>query len=289
MTNISYLNTDNNGKLWSPITGCSGKGCTTKETCWARDMVKKRFPAIHGIELGIGGSWAKGDLQPERIPFSQVVFHLDRLNQPLHWKKPRRIGVCFMGDLFDDQVKDEWIIQVFNAMHPDMMQPLPHTYFVLTKQSKRMREFFEKYASKGPVPWSNPYFGVSCTSQADANRMIPDLLRIPGKHWLSLEPMMEEIKLPPYIQFGYRPKGVTAYPQQLGMDGPPPPSPGVQWIVLGSHNNPRRYPFKLEWAESIIEACLRAGVKLYIKQIPIAGKCNRNIEEWPEHLRVREI
>ena len=65
---------------WNPVTGCTpvSEGC---KNCYAARMAK-RFPAAHGDE------------------FSRIVYHCDRMDQPLRWKKPRRIFVCSMGDLF---------------------------------------------------------------------------------------------------------------------------------------------------------------------------------------------
>lgn len=130
MTQINYLNGNGmKGKLWSPVTGCSGKGCKTRDTCWARVMVS-RFPVIHEPELL--------EYSGLQIPFERVQFHRDRLNKPLHWKKPRRIGVCFMGDLFDEQVPLEWLDRILEIM----FQCRNHQFFVLTKQSKKMADYF---------------------------------------------------------------------------------------------------------------------------------------------------
>ncbi|MFH2075442.1 MAG: DUF5131 family protein, partial [Pseudomonadota bacterium] len=128
MSKIPYLTRYNEdgsiaerGELWSPITGCSGKGC--KAHCWAREYVKFR-PIIHDRAepeyiLGVG-------MVNEPAPFSQVIFHPDRLNKPLHWRKPRRIGVCFTGDLFDEQVRGSWLYSIY----PVMVEADWHTYFV---------------------------------------------------------------------------------------------------------------------------------------------------------------
>ena len=258
---IPYLN-----EVWNPITGCSGTGCATKETCWAREMVN-RFPAIH-TRFG----------KPE-WSFSTVRFHPDRLDKPLHWRKPRRVGVCFMGDLFDEQVQDEWIWQVLEKC---TLGNRRHTYFFLTKQAKRMADWFDAHKERfwhykqGPyiaAPWPDPclWWGVSCCTQADVDRMVPDLLRIPGKKWISLEPMMGPIDL-----------------NQNYFDG--------KWwgdmislVIIGCHSTPRRYPCKLEWVESVVEQCKAAGVPVYVKQLDIGGKCVRDIEMFPKHLQVREM
>uniref|UniRef100_A0A6M3LLA3 Uncharacterized protein n=1 Tax=viral metagenome TaxID=1070528 RepID=A0A6M3LLA3_9ZZZZ len=105
-----------------------------------------------------------------------------------------------MGDLFDEQVLMEWqeavFIHTYRAPH--------HKYFFLSKQVLNMQkivtEWF-KYRAFG-MP-KKLYWGVSITSQADADRMIPELLRIPGKKWISLEPQLEKIDISNYI--GYTP------------------------------------------------------------------------------------
>jgi len=80
---------------WNPITGCSkiSEGC---EHCYAERMVK-RFPHIY-----------PNGFKP--------TFHEKRLSDPLRWKKPRRIFVCSMGDLFHEDVPYEWIAKVFKVM-----------------------------------------------------------------------------------------------------------------------------------------------------------------------------
>ena len=280
---IPYLN-----EVWNPITGCSGKGCATKETCWAREMVN-RFPAIHGVQLGIGGSWAKGDLQPERIPFSIPVFHPDRLDQPLHWKKPRRVGVCFMGDLFDEGVRFDYIDRIFQTM---LVASKFHIFFLLTKQPQQALKFFQwetQETGEGCSLADNIWLGVSCCTQADVDCMVPDLLRVPGKKWISLEPCMESIKLiieepdpkKPCLNCGQKGCDICGNVGYLFN--------GLDWVVIGCHSNPRRYPCKIEWVESVVEQCKDSGVPVYVKQIEINGKCVRDIERFPKHLQVREM
>jgi len=103
---------------WSPVTGCSpvSPAC---DHCYAERMATR---------LAGRFGYAAED------PF-QVTFHPDRLDQPLKWKKPRRVFVCSMGDLFHEDVPDEWLEAVFGVMaaRPE------HTFLLLTKRPERAR------------------------------------------------------------------------------------------------------------------------------------------------------
>jgi protein gp37 len=79
---------------WNPVTGCTpvSAGCAN---CYAARMVE-RFPHLHGVLVS-------DDPRHEKA-FRHIQFHPSRLDQPLRWKKPRRIFVSSMGDLFHDDV-----------------------------------------------------------------------------------------------------------------------------------------------------------------------------------------
>lgn len=292
-TKISYLD-----EVWNPVTGCSGKGC--KANCWARDSIKYR-PALHGVI----GTWS---LEDTPWPFEQVQFHHNRLDKPLHWKKPRKIGVCFMGDLFDDQVKDEEIESVFTKMY----QADWHTYFLLTKQVGRMFELVdsgqldfditadllahgtEKQFEKERdvlINWmssNHVYWGVSITDQEDADRMIPDLLKIPGKHWVSYEPALGPVSL----------RWLSAWPENAPTTAENPYRDGItnqydglrklDWVVVGCESGPKRRPMKPMWALALIEQCDAADIPIFIKQLNFSGKVSKDIAKWPGYLRRRE-
>jgi len=243
-TGIPYID-----EAWNVISGCSGKGC--KANCWAREMVK-RFPAIHEHEQleypGIG------------VPFNKVQFHPDRLDKPLHWRKPRRVGVCFMGDWMDEQVIDEWIGRIL-AIISDCPQ---HTFFTLTKQVDRLANI------RPSLP--NLYNGISITDQEDWTRAKGDFLKIPGKKWLSIEPMLGPIDLDRWVR-----------------------SPGTawicpfSWIALGCESGPKRRPCPQEWAIDIRNQCSDANVPLYIKQLDIGGHVVYDINLFPFGLQVRHL
>lgn len=117
---------------WQPITGCSvlTPGCTN---CYAMKLAGTRLrhhPSRKGltIETKAGPVWN-----------GEVRFNEQWLLQPLAWRKPRKVFVCAHGDLFHESIPDEWIDKVFAVM---ALCP-QHTFQVLTKRAKRMREYFD--------------------------------------------------------------------------------------------------------------------------------------------------
>lgn len=242
-TAIDYLT-----EIWNPTSGCEpvSAGC---KNCWARRMAE-RLPGTHAWirpkaqhrDGCAAGSCAQyygydgGDCPPryrecnqaEAVPFSEVRCHPDRLEAPQHWRKPRVVGVSFMGDLFHPDVSDEFIARVWQVMRDQR-----HTFLVLTKRPARMREWMSHVAlhetgwhthngnapigyggdgvlvdtseeyedengrrrTKSVFPLPNVYLGISVCTQAEADRDLPILLDIPGHHWVSVEPMLEGIDL----------------------------------------------------------------------------------------------
>lgn len=212
---------------WPVVTGCSF-GCPW---CWAR-AAAKRFPKMHT-------HCASDPTAP--LPFFFPTTHPDRLDLPLRRKKPARIGVCFTGDLFDPAVPDDFIVDVFEHMSTDILQPCRHTYLVLTKRASRMREFFSKYTTRGTEPWPNLYLGVSVTDPDEWRRVL-DLQAIPATNrWISLEPLLQDMG-------------------QMPLDG-------ISWVVVGSIDRPTaQYPApKREWIDSIVDQCRIAGVPVWVK------------------------
>jgi len=257
MTSINYLD-----ESWNVVSGCSGKGC--KAHCWGPPLLK-RFPAIHG-ESVLRRDYDQDTPIVKEWPFDHIVFHPERLDKPLHWKKPRWIGVCFTGDWMDDQVKCEWIDDIMAIM----FQADWHTYFTLTKQVKNLRERLIEY-----YPHPHIYHGVSICDQEDADTKIPDLLRIPGKHWISIEPMLSPVNLRDYLPI-----------ETIGgVEMEPWPS----WIVIGAESGPKRRPCPIENMVSVAEQCRAAQVPVWVKAVSIDGKVVHDINLFPEALKVRQM
>lgn len=239
---------------WNPITGCSpvSEGC---ENCYARRMAQ-RLRGRFGY--------------PEDDPF-RVTLHFERLDQPLKWKKPRRIFVCSMGDLFHEDVPEYAILAVWQKMgefHGLDGQILPveqrpgHIYMVLTKRPKRALDFLSCHYPRG-FARRNLLIGVTCENQKRADERIPVLLQIPAAvRFVSIEPMLGPVDL-----------SVKTFWDD--------PSAGIQWVIVGGETGPGARPMAPVWARSVRDQCRAAGVPFFMKQM--AKK-----EPIPEDLMIRE-
>lgn len=162
---------------WNPVTGCSrvSTGC---ENCYAERLAGSRLrnhPSRHGLTrpTSKGPVWT-----------GQVRFNADCLDQPLHWRKPRRIFVCAHGDLFHESVRAEWIDAVFDVMQAAYW----HTFQVLTKRPDRMCEYILGVArARTEWPLPNVWCGISAENQDALDRRTNAFLRTPAAKLLDGE------------------------------------------------------------------------------------------------------
>lgn len=249
---------------WNPVTGCT-KVSTGCKHCYAERL----FPRVYGQDRfpvpQVDGSYV-GNFRQRK--FTDVKLHPDRLEQPLHWKKPKMIFVNSMSDLFHEDVPLEFIDKIFDSMFIANQ----HTYQILTKRPERMKLYLE--ARKGlSGNLRNPFgkhiwLGISCENQATADERIPILLQVPAAvRFLSCEPLLAPIKF--YAMSWLKRNMFTEE------------KPGIHWIIVGGESGPGYRPMKPEWAKSIIEQCQAAGVPVFMKQM--AGK-----KAIPEYLQIRE-
>lgn len=122
------------GATWNPITGCTlvSEGC---RHCYAAQLAATRLKN-HWSRAGLARLNAAGEAKFT----GEVRFNADWLDQPLRWRRPRRIFVCAHGDLFHEGVPDEWIDRVFAVM---ALAP-QHTFQVLTKRPERARAYTDR-------------------------------------------------------------------------------------------------------------------------------------------------
>jgi protein gp37 len=209
----------------------------------------------------------------------------EALQIPLRRKKPTMYFCNSMSDLFHENVPDEFIDKVFAVM---ALCP-QHTFQVLTKRPKRMRDYcfraiyFDNLTDEvnrryldmtgvypapvcpddGDWPLANVWLGVSVEDQQRADERIPLLIRTPATvRFLSCEPLLEDLG-------------------KINLKG-------IGWCIIGCESGPKRRPMKLEWAEYIVHQCKQANVACFMKQMEVAGKVTDDMVMFPFPLRVRE-
>lgn len=229
-------------ETWNPVTGCRpvSAGC---QHCYAAANAK-RF-------------WGTR-------PFSDVRCHEDRLEIPLHWKKPRRVFIPSMGDLFHPDVPLAFVNQVL-----EMVAICPqHTFMLLTKRPRRMKSVLCSGTEDQP-PWAlsdeeclpNLWLGVTIENQAALWRLSP-LIQIPAaKRFISAEPLLEE------IDFGFA--GIC--PKAWGK-GYSPIGNHIDLLIAGCESGSGRRPMDIAWVRSLRDQCVDAGVAFFLKQAAWRGK-----------------
>jgi len=286
---------------WNPVTGCTrvSSGC---DNCYAftlhdqrhvaqakaarAELVDLNKPVPKGSVAQIAAARATGmpfplPAQYDR-PFSTVQLHPDRLALPLSWRKPRRVFVNSMSDLFHEDVPDGFIDRVFAAM---ALAP-QHTFQVLTKRPERMRAYFAETVNGGQReshvytdaevihrasrkesdPWHcrwpgwplpNVWLGVSAENQATAEERIPLLLATPAAvRFVSLEPLLAPIDLRRFIattgcSFGGTFGSCNCEGRSAGHV--PLRRYGLEWVILGGESGAMRRPKGAERA--LVERC----------------------------------
>jgi len=259
---------------WSPIVGCRrvSPGC---EHCYAERLAATRLSGLdkyRGMSDFTFGSprWT-----------GQIRLVEKELEAPLRWRKPRKIFVCDMGDLFYEEVPDEWIDRVFAVM---ALAPW-HTFQVLTKRAARMREYLSHPArgtsggaiwyaaeklrpSPSPNHWyhaprgfswplPNVWIGVSVEDQQRADSRIPLLLQTSAAvRFISAEPLLGPIQL----------TGICSVPACFNALLPGR-YPRLDWIIAGGESGPGARPCDLSWIRSIVEQCREARVPAFVKQL----------------------
>lgn len=202
--------------------------------------------------------------------FTTVRCHPERIKQPLRWRRPRRVFVNSMSDLFHHDVPDSFIADVFRVMR----EARQHTFQILTKRPERAVQWFSKIrewnscmvyqrdaeradfvgkADAWPLP--NVWIGISVEDQAAADERIPLLLKISAAvRFLSVEPMLGPISF----------EGMFANPSN--------PADGtnmlecIDWVIVGGESGPNARPMHPAWGRSLRDQCEVVGVPFLFKQ-----------------------
>lgn len=259
------------GKTWNPIVGCSvvSPGCTN---CYAmkdawRFHHNSATPHYRDTAKRVNGKavWTgKVALAPDHI-----------LLEPLRRKKPTTWFVNSMGDLFHEDVPDEWIDRVFAIMALCPSQSLQ----VLTKRSARMRKYVSNATTRGRIaearlvnllrgigngdpdqemqwPLPNVWLGVSTEDQKRADERIPDLLATPAAvRFISAEPLIGPIKLKEVLGGDWLASGKSG--ERRGLD----------LVIVGGESGKGARPMHPDWARALRDQCASAGVPFFMKQM----------------------
>jgi protein gp37 len=199
---------------WNPCTGCTkiSAGC---KNCYAATMAKR-------LE-------AMGN--PRYLNGFEFTIHEDKILEPYKWKKPRKIFVNSMSDLFHEKSPSDFINKVFQTMNGANW----HIYQVLTKRSERLAEL------SSSLVWSpNIWMGVSVEDQRVIHR-IDDLRKCGAAiKFLSLEPLLGPLP-------------------NLNLQE-------IDWVIVGGESGPRARPLEKVWVEDIQKQCAEQNVSFFFKQ-----------------------
>lgn len=292
---------------WNPVTGCQpiSAGC---DHCYAQTFAERwRNTPGHYFANGF-----------------DVTLRPDKLALPLHWKRPRRVFVNSMSDLFHRDVPDAYIGDVFAVM----TLATQHTFQLLTKRHARMRTLLNApefqgyvagaasriaselqpglwgvgYAGLWPLP--NVWLGVSVEDQQWANIRVPALQVTPAAvRWISCEPLLGPVDLSQHLprRFEREQGGYwihTADTDIYGNGRRWMSGPSISWVVVGGESGPGARPMDDYWAGDIVHQCRCTDTPVYVKQlgavwarkagIARTDRAGADMTRWPGELRVRQ-
>lgn len=256
---------------WNPVTGCL-HNCPY---CYAR-RIANRFGGASETHyndcVGVECQWYteetgethdltepiydvdRGQNAPYPFGFDPTFFRY-RLIEPQKLKKPSKIFVVSMGDLFGEWVPDEWIKSVFEACE----KAPQHTYLFLTKNPERYTDLYLKKAFPYKV---NFWFGSTITKYGDDFTWFRDT---PYQSFLSIEPLLERMINPSGLKY-------------------------INWVIVGAETGNRKDKVvpKKEWVQDIVNWCRELNIPVFMKDslIPIWGE--DLIREYPKGIEEAE-
>jgi len=286
-------------EVFNPVVGCTkvSQGC---KFCYAKTLHDQRHKAFHA-----------GKKMPAQYehPFEHVQLKPERLKKPFSWRKPRRVFVNSVSDLFHEDVPFDYIDKVWVVM----ADTPAHTYQILTKRPERMLEYVtglyenpqrleqparelldiksvdpEKvlwhWLGQFKTPSPNVWLGVSVENQDAAEKRIPHLLNTPAAvRFLSCEPLLGEVNLR-HIQTD---NGAIDSLQPTKAKAT---EPRIHWVIVGGESGNQHRPMSLDWARSIRNQCSRTP--FFFKQVggrtPKSGGRELDGRTWDEFPEVAQ-
>lgn len=214
---------------WNPVRGCTkiSPGC---KHCYAETFAE-RFRGVSG--------------HPYEQGFDLRLV-LEKLNDPLAWKKPKRVFVNSMSDLFHEDIPLDYIQRVFDVMN----RAYWHTFQVLTKRADRL-------ARLAPfLTWTrNIWIGTSVENQEQADRRIAYLENVPAAvRFLSCEPLLGDVDLKLSVSFAGGSREITDRGR------------AIHWVITGGESGHNARPCHPDWIRGLRDQCQVAGTAFFFKQ-----------------------
>ena len=215
-------------ETWNPVTGCTrvSPGC---DNCYMFAM----YPRLRA--MGVRGY----ESEPQHVRLLP-----ERLAAPLNWKRPRRVFVNSMSDVFHPRVPFDFVYDIFDVMRR-AADERGHVFQVLTKRPGLAVAWWNEYRGEFDDSWpANVWIGTSVESQKYAPR-ITVLARVPAPiRFVSAEPLLEAVDLSRWLDSG-----------------------DLQWVIAGGESGRAARPMDPDWARGLRDQCASAGVPFFLKQL----------------------
>lgn len=229
------------------------------------------------VNSGCANCWAEGinNRFGNKLPYTKnqnIQFEIKQseMSQLKELKKPSKIGVQFMSDLFHESVPDSQVLQVLSTIntHPQ------HTFLVLTKRAWKLKRFNAHYPP-------NLWLGCSASTQRDLVTVAKDLQECDARiKWLSLEPLLGPLNLLDVLRGHVKKQGNDEFY-----------IPAIDWVVVGCESGPKRRECRFDWVRDIAVDCSRTKIPLWVKQLQITTKniVVDDVDEFPIELQIRQM
>lgn len=201
-----------------------------------------------------------------RFPELQDVYGGFMPHFPKKQKAPPKKGVVFVGNMTDIFGKWNDPVQIVNWLLSlnDNAENL-----ILTKRADRLQKIIG-----GIEPRRRCWWGVTAENQERLEERLSALYSINGKRWISAEPLLGELD----------------FHKAMILDKFSPPfTMPFEWVVVGAESGVNRRQCSLDWVRKIVKQCQTAKVPVFVKQLDIAGKLEKDINKFPEDLQIRQI
>ena len=226
---------------WNPVSGCTklSRGC---DNCYAERLAERfrgvlNHPFEHGFDL---------TLRPHK------------LLEPLHWRRPRRVFVNSMSDLFHKEIPAHFLDRVFDTME----QASWHVFQVLTKRSSLLRRYVNRRYAAGTAP-AHIWLGVTVEDRASLSRIRHLVESAATIRFVSFEPLLEDLG---------------------GID-----LRGIHWAIAGGESGLLARPIEPNCVRNIRDQCRARDVAFFFKQwggaTPKAGGNRLDGRRWLEYPR----